>query len=100
MVVVVVSMLMIVSMLVSIVSILVAVVPIVPSVHMARLDISLVVVVWCINDLLRVHRGCVVGRGSLHRRGGSTTCCSKAGEEESKDLHGWREYIGMQGRAG
>ena len=71
---------------------------VVPSVHMSRLDIPNMVVVmtihigwkvWCITDL-RVHRGCVVGRGSLHRSGrGSGRDRNKAGEEKSsKELHG------------
>ena len=72
---------------------------VVSSVHMSRLDIPNMVVVmtihsgwkvWCITDL-RVHRGSVVGRGSLHRRGRGSSCSSsKAGDEESKELHaGW-----------
>ena len=57
---------------------------VVPSEDMPRLDIPLVVVEgWCITDL-RIHRGCVVGRGSLDRSGRSCSCSSsKAGEEES-----------------
>ena len=56
---------------------------VVPSEDMPRLDIPLVVEGWCITDL-RIHRGCVVGRGSLHRSGRSCSCSSsKAGEEES-----------------
>ena len=68
---------------------------VVPSVHMSWLDIPMVVVtipnnwkVWCMNSL-RIYRGCVVGRGSLHRRGRSSSSSCKEGEKESKDLHGW-----------
>ena len=70
---------------------------VVPRVHMSRTNIPMVVVVmavprnwkvWSITDL-RVHRGCVVGRGSLHRRGGSSSCNCNAGEEESRDTHDW-----------
>ena len=88
-------------MVVPIVPNMVVVVPrvlvVVPSEHMSWLDIPMVVVVvtipnnwkvWCMNSL-RIYRGCVVGRGSLHRRGGSSSSSCKEGEKESKDLHGW-----------
>ena len=72
---------------------------VVPIVHMSSLNIPMVVVVavtgnwkvWSITDL-RVDRGCVVGRGSLHRRGRSSSCNCNAGEEESSDTHDCREY--------
>ena len=67
---------------------------VVASVHMSWLDIPMVVVtipnswkVWYMNSL-RIYRWCVVGRGSLHRRGGSSSCSSsQAGEDDSKELH-------------
>ena len=75
--------------LIPVVSIVSCIVPsivlvVVPSEDMPRLDIPLVVVEgWCITDL-RIHRGCVVGRGSLDRSGRSCSCSSsKAAEEES-----------------
>ena len=70
---------------------------VVPRVHMSRLNIPMVVVVvavpgnwkvWSITDL-RVHRGGIVGRSSLHRREGSSSCNCNAGEEESRDTHDW-----------
>ena len=62
--------------LIPVVSIVSCIVPsivlvVVPSEDMPRLDIPLVVVEgWCITDL-RIHRGCAVGRGCLHRSGRS-----------------------------
>ena len=72
---------------------------VVASVDMSWLDIPMVVVtipnswkVWCMNSL-RIYRGCVVGRGSLHRRGRSRRGSCNNGEKESKDLHGWENRL-------
>ena len=83
--------------LVCLVPIVPVVLVVVPGEDMPWLDMSMVVLVvpswWEVVSItnLRIHRGCVVGRGSLHRSGRGSSCCSsKGGEEESKELHGWR----------